>query len=353
MGEDGDSATGQASGPTVYFSTVIRGGEVADSGDFVALDWSTKRVIASVPAVPDATEVDDPNPRGGRRGGRGMWVTPEHVLAATDDRIAVFDRSLEFERSLSNGLMVGLHELYQDDPGRVWAAATTIDAAVEVDLADGSVTGARWPREDARLRDELGLVPLDLDKSADNRLAFLSHHVFEDAGHAHLNAVARWRGDLIGLFCRMGVVVNLDRGGVVFHHPLLVRSHNLVVVDDTVFVSGTRNRQVCQFDLASGRLIRTVHLAELAWVRANIDVSDLEEPSRARQLRSRLAHRPAALARSLFVRGLQVVGNRVFVGVSPAAILCIDWNTGELADVYQHAEQVTCAVHGLQVAGPS
>jgi hypothetical protein len=336
----------------VYFSTVVRGERLDRSGDYVALDWSTKQVLASVPAVPATADRDDPNPRGGRRGGRGLWVDGDQVLAATDDRIFVFDRALGLLRTLSNGLLVGVHELYQETPGRLWAAATTLDAAVEVDLADGSVTDTRWPREDARLQAELGLVPLPVDKTADNKMAFLTHHVHEDAGHAHLNAVAAWKGELLGLFCRMGVVVNLDRGEMVFRHPLLVRSHNLVVVDDTVFVSGTRNRQVCQFELPTGRLIRTVRLAELPWVRGHIDVSDLDRRTRLQALAARRRGQSDALARSLFVRGLQVRGDLVFAGVSPATILCLDWRTGRLVDAYQHSDRVTCAVHGLQVAEP-
>ena len=48
-------------------------------------------------------------------------------------------------------------------------------------------------------------------------------------------------------------------------------------------------------------------------------------------------------------RGLAVVGDHVFVGVSPASILCIDWPRGLLVDVFQYSDQVTAAVHGLVV----
>ena len=41
--------------------------------------------------------------------------------------------------------------------------------------------------------------------------------------------------------------------------------------------------------------------------------------------------------------------NRLFVGYSPAAIVSIDLETGEMIDGYQHSTDVRECVHGLRV----
>ena len=51
----------------------------------------------------------------------------------------------------------------------------------------------------------------------------------------------------------------------------------------------------------------------------------------------------------LFVRGLARSGDRLFVGVAPASILCFDLESGALVDAHQHATDVHVCVHGLQV----
>ena len=63
----------------------------------------------------------------------------------------------------------------------------------------------------------------------------------------------------------------------------------------------------------------------------------------------KMGRTPPVVAAPLFARGLQVVGDQVFVGVSPASILCIDWPRGRLLDTFQYTELVTTAVHGLVV----
>ncbi|HVC71615.1 MAG TPA: hypothetical protein VNC61_15280 [Acidimicrobiales bacterium] len=335
----------------VYFSTVVRAGDLALAGEVVALDWESKTILATAVAAPMDASTPDNNPRGGRRGGRGIWVTEDHVYAATHNTIECFDRALDRQRVLSNGLMAGLHEVHMRNPGRLWAASTTIDAAIEVDLSTGECTDSYWPREDAQLQKALGLTPLEIDKSADNRLVFQTATFTQDPSHLHLNAVASWRDELHALFSKSGVIVNLERSEVVMQHPLLVRAHDLVVVGDDVYVCSTRARQVCQFDLLSGRLVRAVDLKELAGVAELKMAKGSIRPGLADRLGAKLGRKPAVVAAPLFARGLQVHGDRVFVGVSPASILLIDWPAGRLIDTFQHSDQVTTAVHGLVVVG--
>ena len=276
-------------------------------------------------------------------------MTDDHVYAATDNTIECFDRSLERQRVLSNGLMAGLHEVHMRSPGRLWAASTTIDAAIEVDLNTGACIDSYWPREDPQLQKVLGLTALEIDKSADNRLVFQMATFTQDPSNLHLDAVTSWQGELHALFSKSGVIVNLERSQVVMRHPLLVRAHDLVVVGDDVYVCSTRVRQVCQFNLLSGELVRAIDLKQLVGVsELKMDKASIR-PALTDRLFTRLGRRPPVVADPLFARGLQVHGDRVFVGVSPASILLIDWPAGRLVDTFQYSDQVTTAVHGLVV----
>ena len=47
---------------TIYFSTVVRAGDLARAGEVVALDWSKKEVVATAPAAPMDASAPDENP---------------------------------------------------------------------------------------------------------------------------------------------------------------------------------------------------------------------------------------------------------------------------------------------------
>ena len=57
-----------------------------------------------------------------------------------------------------------------------------------------------------------------------------------------------------------------------------------------------------------------------------------------------------APCRPLFVRGLSRYRESLFVGMSPATILEIDYASGELVDRFCYRHEVCCCIHGLHVA---
>jgi hypothetical protein len=278
-----------------------------------------------------------------------MWVDGDRVYAASRDRIHTFDRDLNELRSVSNGVLVGSHEVFMERPGYLWVAATNVDAALEIDVENGECARSYWPREDPRLQESLGLTPLDLNKEIDNRSAFVAARKrFQDPSHLHLNAVTSWKGQIHALFNERGVIANLEEGRVVIEHKMLHLGHNLVILDDQLFMNSTKFRTVCQFDLPSGRLVRSLALADIPWVRK------LEKSLAGPQWRRLLGKKEdtvwaGGVAMPLFARGLQVIGDTVYVGIAPATVLCIDWPRAHLLDAYQYSTQVNVAVHGLQV----
>lgn len=331
----------------VYFSTVRRTGEMSDAGEYVHVDWEAKKVLSHATVAPTDPTYVDPNPRGGKRGGRGIWLSHDQVLAACADRINIFDRNMNPQGSVTNGLLSDVHEVHQSEPGRLWVSSTGIDAALEVDLQSGQIVREFWPREDPRLQSQLGLVPLDLDKSKDQR----NRSEPRDESHLHLNAVAMWNGELHALFHSKAVIVNLERGEVVVNHNLLNLAHNLVVVGDHVFVCSTNTRRVCEFDLSTGTLVKRLPLKEIKGIdELQMERRDVRDTF-AKRLGARLtpskSRAPAAWPR--FARGLQVVGDHLFVGISPATVLRIDWPSGALVEAFQYSDRVIEAVHGLWV----
>jgi hypothetical protein len=327
----------------IFFSTVVRSAPPARGGELVRLGWDSKEVIARTPITSSRPDIPDPNPRGNTRGGRGISFSDGRVHVASYDQVRTFDLDLEPISVASNGLMVGLHEVLMVSEGRLWVSATAIDAALEVDLATGGVVNEFWPREDEALRRAMGLEPATIDKSADLRTAFLSSSHTEHQSHLHLNALAIWDGDLHALFNTRGAVVNLSTRQVLLEDPQLQGGHNLVVAENLLFVCATRLKAVCIFDLTSGTLVKTLEISKLE------QVQRILRDSRPKGLRRFSAGASKDASEPLFVRGLQASGEDVFVGISPATILHLNWKTGDLLDLYQYSKDVSVCVHGLKV----
>jgi hypothetical protein len=348
----------------VFFSTVVREAPVQQAGEIVQLDWEQKAVAARAKIYPTNPELDDPNPRGNTRGGRGIAFFNGHILVCSYHTVCQYDPALTPIRDISNPLMVGLHEIYYpENSGRLWVTATAIDAALEIDIETGETTRQLWPREVPSFQNELGLMPLEIDKDADNRGRFLSRHHLEHPHHLHLNAVCGWRGELHGLFSAFGAVVNLERGSVIIRETALRGAHNLVIREDGMtFINDTLGHSVRIYDLADGTLVKSIDLTQFDWVRALV----AGDPMSSGLIRSLARHprisqplqrilaglhlMPSLPAWPLFVRGMALAGDWLFVGISPASILQIDWQTDKLVDAYTYSQDTHVSIHGLRVA---
>jgi hypothetical protein len=327
----------------IFFSTVVRSAPPSRGGELVRLDWGSKRVLARAPITSSRPEIRDPNPRGNTRGGRGISLSGDRVHVASYDQVRTYDLDLSPTSVVSNGLMVGLHEVLMVTEGRLWLSATAIDGALEVDLLTGEVVNEYWPRDDPTFQKEMGLTQSGIDKKADLRTAFLSGDHTEHQSHLHLNALAVWKGDLHALFNKRGAVVNLETGQIVLQDSHLEGGHNLVVQGDLLFVCATRLKAVCIFDLTSGHLIKSLELSKFE------KVEHLLRGSRQTGLRRFAPAAKKVASDPLFVRGLQADQENVFVGMSPATILHFNWKTGELLDLYQYSKDVAVCIHGLRV----
>ncbi len=331
----------------VYFSTVVRAASIPEGGQVALLDWQTKEIEAQVPIYPTNPEITDPNPRGNTRGGRGIALLGDHVVVASYHTLKVYDRNLVHQRDISHPLMAGLHEIHTDGERRIWCASTSLNAALVIDFETGETVEEYWPREMPGFQQALDLIPMEIDKSADNRTEFLVRDPADNPYHLHLNTVVPWRGETYALFHGFGAVVNLDREEIVIRDQALHRAHNLLFHDDgTVSINDTYGRAIRTYDLETGSLERVIDLTEFKPVRDAIRKNQLGYLVKG--VLRKLRFHQMSVPRPVFVRGLDKLDNRLFVGMSPAIILCIDWESGALIDWYQHSEDVATCVHGLE-----
>lgn len=333
----------------VFFGTVIRNAPVRRSGELVRLDWQTKTVEAVAPMFPTDPDLDhDPNPRGNSRGCKGITFSGDYVVAATYHTLKMFDLQLRHQADVSHGLLVGVHELFSNETGKIWISSTAVDSALRCDLDSGTVTDSFWPREMPQFKDAFGVMPLELDKADDNRAKFLDTKHNKDPSHLHLNAVAGWRGEIFALFNRFGAIVNLSAGTVVYQEPALKGGHNLLIMEDgTAVVNDTLGRTVRFYDVHSRALVRVIELTRFPWVRSLARPARVTNLVKAGLKKFRIVR--SSIARPLFVRGLDLMGDLLFVGLSPAAILAIDWRKETLVDAYRYSRNVLVCVHGLRV----
>jgi len=331
----------------VFFGTVVRMAPVSGGGELVRLDWGSKHVEARVPMSPARVD-HDPNPRGNTRGCRGIAVLEGRVVAASYDSLEVFDADLTHAFSRSHGLMVGLHESAPSGGGKLWVTSTAIDAALEFDPQSGELLQSFWPRDMPRLARELDLAPSTIDKSADNRLGHLEQKHGRGPSHLHLNAVAEWKGHVLALFHAQGVIADLTEDRILVRDPCLKKCHNLLVdPDGTAVVNDSLHATVRVFDLESARQIDALDLKRLDWVRRLRRIGIFDLVRRAMRKPSLLARRLAA--RPLFLRGMDRVGDRLYLGLSPAAVVCVDLRSRELVDAFRYSSDLRVCIHGLSV----
>jgi len=310
------------------------------------MDWETKRIKGRVPISARDPDLNDLFPGSSTRGGRGIQVLDDKVVVASYHTLKVFDRELVHQYDISNGLMVGLHETCMDGSDNVWASCTNIDAVIQVNLNNGNILNQYWPAEMPEFQKYFDISPMNVDRSVDNRLLFMDISRYKQ-NRLHLNALATWQGEMYGLLAKLGSVVNLDARKVVFEDPALRGGHNLIIQEDgTAVVNDTYGRAIRAYDMKTGSINRIIRLNNSARVRKIVRRYLFWELfSRALYKTKMISRTPP---RALFLRGMSLMDNLLFVGVSPATILCIDWHNGNLLDMYSYSKEIRVCVHGLK-----
>lgn len=332
----------------IYFGTIVRAAPISQGGSLFKLDWEGKSIVKEVPIAPANPVLDhDPNARGNVRGCRGIRVVNDEVIAADYHTLNFFDHDLNLKRTMTHGLMVGLHEV--DIAGdSIWVSATSLDAALKYRLENGALEAAYWPREIPEFQRELDIEPLAIDKETDNRESFLDNSAFRGPSHLHLNAVCAFHGEIYALFHSKCVVANLTRNTIVIRNENLKHAHNLIIEEPgIVYINDTHRTVVRQYDLDSGQQIRSFNIRKMPGIKSLVFRSSM------RALRemgiSFFSSKRKATARPLYLRGLAITEEYIFAGFSPATIVRMDKKTGKLVDYYFHSTDARVCIHGLAV----
>lgn len=348
----------------IYFSVIYRTAPVAEAGEIVSLDWNNKTVLNKAKIWPYNPDLEDPNPRGNTRGGRGITNRDGQIIVASYHSLHIYDYNLNFQRKISHPLFVNLHEIKSTEDGCIWAAATGIDAALKLNIdAQQPLIESYWPREHTLLQKSLSLEPLSIDKESDNRGKFLSRQHAENESHTHLNDLVIINGDPFALLNKYGAVVNLVTGEIVINEPVGLRgAHNIVVDKDKhqLFINNTLQRAVHIYDLDTFSLIKVIALKDSPpildlvkdeFMPASSLWTFLSKANRSifRKLFDRIGLSKNIPAMPLFVRGMALLDEYVFIGISPASIIQFNWQTGQLVDIYQYSEDVKATIHGIQI----
>ncbi len=338
----------------VLFTTVVRGAPVEQGGELIQLDWDSKTVINKHPIMPTNPSIHDPNPRGNSRGGRGIEIIGDQIVVASYHTLKFFDRRLSPLRDFSHPLMVGLHEIYAHPEGgtKIWVTSTSIDAALQFDLHREKLTDQYWPREMPVFQQALGITPLEIDKTADNRLEFLESKHFRGPSHLHLNAVTCWQGDVYALFPAFGVVANLSKESIALQAQRIKRAHNLMILPDGIaIINDTYGRTIRFYDLNTKKLVKAINLRSFPEITQLVHWQYKAYFAIRESLR-KMSFPLSPLPRPFFVRGMDLVGNRLFVGIAPATIVCLDWEQNKLLDLFSYSNNLEAVVHGIKVIDP-
>lgn len=317
----------------VYFDTVKRKRPVREGGELVQLDWTRKRVLKRLPIFPADPDIEhDTNPRGNTRGGKGILINSEELFVGNYHSILVFDHQLNLKRKINNNLFVNIHEMCFDGED-IWVAATTIDCAVRV-TQKGETLHFWWPREESYLQKKYGLVPMDIDKTADNRIRFIHAELEKGESHTHLNCVTEYNRKIYALLNHQGVFAQIHpEFRIVIEDGKITGAHSPKIINgEKILFCGSFNRSILIFDLHTGRFVNKIDLLafpEMTSLLERFPDQDIDN-------------------RSIFVRGLDILDNdRILIGISPASIAEIDINKLLLLDFFQFSNDVSDAVHGL------
>jgi len=190
--------------PEVRFlivTTIVRRAPLGEPSGYIWILDSDRRSVVLRTPVPDSRyRASDPNPRGGLRGGRGVWCWQDRLVIANNETLFLFDRNWKLVNCISHPLMGGVHDILAVEDG-IWVTCTHSDLLVKVDWKGNLIDQWEW-RKDRSLRaafelDDLPQVDLRVDFRDPNAAR---RHVYNTI---HLNAVCPASDGLLLSFGRV------------------------------------------------------------------------------------------------------------------------------------------------------
>jgi hypothetical protein len=181
----------------VAVTTVRRHAPPGEPSSFLYVVHLGERSTVRRIALPESPHrADDPNPRGGTRGARGVGAFGNRLVVASADRLFVLDPSWQIVDEITHRWMGGLHGLLAERDA-IWVTSTAADLVLKLDWNGELLDAWSW-REDADLVNTLGVRSAPaFDESRDYRIPSAGIAA-NDVGH--LNALTRSDGGLVVTF---------------------------------------------------------------------------------------------------------------------------------------------------------
>jgi hypothetical protein len=179
---------------------VRHAGRAEYSGYLHIVDSDRSETLYTAPVPDSRFRSEDPNPRGGLRGAKGVSVHDGRFVTANADRVFVFDTSWRLLSDFTHPFLGSIHDLHAEEDS-IWVTSVNSDLLLRFDWDGDLVDWWSW-RADRRLLSELGFRSVP---AFDPTVDFRSPIAMQGGVHniAHLNGVARGAAGLILSFGRV------------------------------------------------------------------------------------------------------------------------------------------------------
>jgi hypothetical protein len=184
----------------VVTSAVRHAGSADFSGYVRVVDLASGEVTLKAPIPESGWRADDPNPRGGVRGAKGVSALGDRLVVANSERLFVFDQAWSLVGEITDPLMGAVHDVLAVEDG-VWVTCSACDLLLKVDWHGEPIETWSW-RSEPSLVSALGFDSLpSLDPDLDHRDPRAAQQGVHNV--VHLNAVTRSPDGLLVLFGRV------------------------------------------------------------------------------------------------------------------------------------------------------
>jgi len=298
------------------------------------LNWQKKKILKKIsppPAHFDKDEYKFLKLCYHYSGARGITSNQKHIFIALQNSIVIYDRLLQKQTSgIDHELFNGIHEIIWHKD-RLYVTCAVTDSLLILS-EDGRLLDKFFLGNNSYFLDTFSLQPRHIDNRLDYRMMHRTQRLF------HINCVQVRDESIFVNFNRQGGFVKIyPQEEIILQDENLKESHNAQFSPDGshILINDTKNYSLRIYD-NSKRLLRSIDLRK-SHLPINFS-KNIIFGFRSHQIK-------AGWLRGLaFSKDNQ---NIVYVGLSPAMIVAINYITGKVIDYFRFRKNIWICVHGL------
>ncbi len=317
----------------VVCTTIIRGATSFEfSGRIIEIELPSGEIVMSM-NLPNKGFIL--GPRGGSRGGRGVYLFDDKIYVAIYDRILVYDLEWSLLSEIHHPHVVGHHEIWVDAQG-IWCCSTMIDAVMKLDFA-GNASFEWWASEDEAFVSWTKSKRILWDRSIDyTTYVPPSFDELHPDKQFHINTVCCVEGKVYAYDSNyQALFVVWPRFEPIVRNPVWDHAHNVYPRgrDILVNVSALKTFEIWRMPSRLERFWR-----KKPYLMRRVVVVPGEGQS-------------TQFSKSGWVRGRIDLGpNEFIVGCNPASLHYI--RDGQVMRIWEISDDINEAIHGLALKQP-